>query len=254
MTTLFISDLHLCAQRPAITRLFLDFLRRDAKDAEALYILGDLFEYWIGDEAVSRDEYRSIIDGLRTASSSGTPVFVMPGNRDFLMGPEFERQTGCQLLKDPTIVKLYDTQVLLMHGDSLCTDDREYQAFREVVRSESWMRSYLAKSLDERDALFREYREMSKLATAQKRPEIMDVNQQAVEAVMREHQVHDLIHGHTHRPGQHFFDLDGMRARRTVLGDWCDQGSVLRCGDNGRSLEPLPLEQYSETTTAAPAS
>lgn len=252
MTTLFISDLHLCGQRPAITRLFLDFLQHQAKNAEALYILGDLFEYWIGDEAASQEHHRPIIDGLRALARSGTPVFVIPGNRDFLLGIEFERQTDCRLLEDPMIVDLYGTRVLLMHGDSLCTDDCEYQAFRKMVRSKSWMHAYLAKTLDERDALFRQYREMSKLATAHKKPEIMDVNQQAVETVMREHQTYDLIHGHTHRPAQHVFELDGQRARRTVLGDWYEHGSVLRCDANGWVLDTLPLAQPDHTTTATP--
>lgn len=252
MTTLFISDLHLCTERPAITRLFLKFLRQRGQDAEALYILGDLFEYWIGDDAALQEDHRPIIDGLRTMVRSGTPVFVIPGNRDFLLGPQFERQTGCRLLEDPTIVDLYGTRALLMHGDSLCTDDHEYQAFRKMVRSESWMRNYLVRSLHERDALFRQYREMSRLATAQKKPEIMDVNQQAVETVMREHQSYDLIHGHTHRPAQHVFELDGQRARRTVLGDWYDQGSVLRCDPDSWVLETLPLQQTSHATGTAP--
>jgi UDP-2,3-diacylglucosamine hydrolase len=239
MSTLFISDLHLCAERPAITELFVEFLRTRATDADALYILGDLFEYWIGDEAMSRDEYRPVIAGMRALLETGTPIYVMHGNRDFLMGAEFEQQTGAQLLPDPTLINLYSTPVLLMHGDSLCTDDVEYQAFRKMVRSEAWQRQYLAKSVTERDAISRRYRELSKSVSANKRAEIMDVNQDAVQTTMRQYHVHDLIHGHTHRPAQHHFELDGVRARRAVLGDWYDQGSVLRCAENEWVLQTL---------------
>lgn len=241
MSTLFISDLHLCAERPAITALFADFLRRRGATADALYILGDLFEYWIGDEAVSAEAHRPIIEALAALTGAGVPVYVLPGNRDFLLGAGFERATGCRLLADPTLIDLYGTRVLLMHGDSLCTDDVDYQAFRRMVRSESWRREYLAKSLAEREALSRRYRQMSKVATAGKRPEIMDVNAQQVEALMRQFRVHQLIHGHTHRPAQHLFNLDGHRARRTVLGDWYEQGSVLRCDARRWVLQTLSL-------------
>jgi UDP-2,3-diacylglucosamine hydrolase len=252
-TTLFISDLHLCAQRPAITELFLEFLRNEASNADALYILGDLFEYWIGDDAAQKDDYHPIIAGMRALRDAGPALYVMRGNRDFLMGTEFERQSGARLLPDPTIIDLYGKSVLLMHGDSLCTDDVEYQAFRKMVRTEAWQREYLGKSVAEREAISRRYRQMSKTATANKRPEIMDVNQSAVATVMREHQVYDLIHGHTHRPGQHDFDLDGRRARRNVLGDWYEQGSVLRCNAREWTLQVLPMLQHSAGKTALPA-
>ena len=241
MATLFISDLHLCAARPAITELFLDLLRNRASHAEALYILGDLFEYWIGDEATQQDEFHLIIQGLRAFTNAGVPVFVMRGNRDFLMGERFEKETGCRLIPDPTLIDLYGKTVLLMHGDTLCTDDTEYMNFRALVRNEKWQKEFLSRNLEERDAIFRSFREISKAATAQKKPEIMDVNQQAVESVMRSHGIHDLIHGHTHRPAEHIFNLDGRRARRRVLGDWYEQGSVLRCDENGWVLTALPL-------------
>jgi UDP-2,3-diacylglucosamine hydrolase len=253
MTTLFISDLHLCAQRPAITELFLEFLRDDAAKADALYILGDLFEYWIGDEAAGNGEYRPIIADMRALCAAGPPLYVMRGNRDFLMGAEFARQSGARLLPDPTIIDLYGKPVLLMHGDSLCTDDVEYQAFRRMVRSETWQREYLSKTVAERDAISRRYRQMSKTATANKRPEIMDVNQGAVATVMRQHQVYELIHGHTHRPGQHDFDLDGRRARRHVLGDWYEQGSVLRCDSHEWTLQTLSVRRRHAGSTALPA-
>ncbi|MEW6330352.1 MAG: UDP-2,3-diacylglucosamine diphosphatase [Pseudomonadota bacterium] len=241
-TTLFISDLHLCGARPAITALFLDFLRHRARGADALYVLGDLFEYWIGDEAAEQPEFRSMVQGLRELTAAGTPVFVMHGNRDFLMAQGFEKATGCRLLADPAKVDLYGTPTLLMHGDSLCTDDVEYMAFRAQVRDPAWQKQFLSMSVPERDRIVRDFREISKNSTASKKPEIMDVNQNAVEAIMREHGVQRLIHGHTHRPREHVFTLDGRPARRMVLGDWYEQGSVLRVDAQGWKLEGLPLE------------
>lgn len=241
-TTLFISDLHLCGTRPAITRLFLDFLRRRARAADALYILGDLFEYWIGDEAIEQEEFRAIVHGLRELTAAGTPVFVMHGNRDFLMADGFEKASGCRLLADPARVDLHGIPTLLMHGDSLCIDDIEYMAFRVQVRNPAWQREFLAKSVAERDRIVRDFREISKNSTASKKPEIMDVNQNAVEAIMREYGVRRLIHGHTHRPKEHVFTLDGQSARRMVLGDWYEQGSVLSVDARGWTLEGLPLK------------
>lgn len=238
-TTLFISDLHLCGQRPTITRLFLDFLAGEARTADALYILGDLFEFWIGDDAAGQDDFRAVVTGLRALTRSGTPVFVMHGNRDFLMGPGFEQATGCRLIADPVRIDLYGQPALLMHGDSLCTADTEYMGFRAMVRSPDWQRDFLAKSLAERNAIFGSYREISKATTLKKKPEIMDVTQHAVEAIMRQHGVHRLIHGHTHRPGEHVFDLDGARARRLVLGDWYEHGSMLRVNAKDWRLEQL---------------
>ena len=240
-TTLFISDLHLCGARPAITGLFLDFLRRRARASDALYILGDLFEYWIGDEAVEQEEFRSVIRGLRELTASGTPVFVMHGNRDFLMSDVFEKATGGRLLKDPAPIDLHGTPTLLMHGDSLCTDDTEYMTFRAQVRNPAWQKEFLGKSIAERDRIVHDFREISKNSTAAKKPEIMDVNQQAVESIMRENRVQHLIHGHTHRPREHVFNLDGRPARRMVLGDWYEQGSVLSVDARGWMLEGLPL-------------
>lgn len=240
--TLFISDLHLCGTRPAITELFLDFLRKRARTADALYILGDLFEFWIGDEAVEQGEFRAIVRGLRELTAGGTPVYVMHGNRDFLMADGFEKTTGCHLLADPTRIDLHSTPTLLMHGDSLCVDDIEYMAFRTKVRNPAWQREFLGKSVAARDKIVRDFREISNNSTASKKPEIMDVNQMAVEKIMREHGVQRLIHGHTHRPKEHVFTLDGQPARRMVLGDWYEQGSVLSVDARGWVLESLPLE------------
>lgn len=239
MHTLFISDLHLSTERPAINALFLDFLRTRAARAEALYILGDLFEYWIGDDVATQPEYQPLLAGLRALTQAGVPVFVMHGNRDFLVAQGFEQQTGCQLLPDPTVISLYGENTLLMHGDTLCTDDVAYLKFRLMVRNPDWVKMFLSKTITERVAIVRDYREISKTATAAKKPEIMDVNQVAVETILRQHGVRHLIHGHTHRPAQHRFELDGAPVRRTVLGDWYDQGSVLVCDPSGCTLENL---------------
>jgi UDP-2,3-diacylglucosamine hydrolase len=243
MATLFISDLHLSpSERPAVVDLFLSFLSETASQAEALYILGDFFEYWIGDETVLEGEFQPIIRGLQHLTRSGVPVNIMHGNRDFLIGEKFARETGCRLLADPALIELYGYKTLLMHGDTLCTDDVEYQRVRVQVRSQAWADTFLARSLAERNALMRDYREMSKNAVSAKKPEIMDVNQQTVLAVMKRHQVRHLIHGHTHRPGQHEFPLEGQIARRIVLGDWYEQGSVLRCDTNGWVLKNMALD------------
>lgn len=243
MTTLFISDLHLTAARPAINDLFYDFLAREARDAEALYILGDFFEYWIGDDAVEQAEYRPIVAALRAVADSGTPIYFMHGNRDFLAGERFARASGCRLLADPTRIDLYGTPTLLMHGDTLCLGDVDYLAFRKMVRDERWQHEFLAKPLAERERIARGAREESQRSTAQKAPEIMDVTPVAVADAMRAHGVRQLIHGHTHRPAEHVFDLDGAPARRIVLGDWYEQGSVLRCDAGGCKLECLPLRE-----------
>lgn len=239
MSTLFISDLHLAPERPAMVGLFLDFLQGRARSAEALYILGDLFEYWIGDDAGHAPEVQPITAALRTLTQSGVPVYVMHGNRDFLLGAEFEAATGCRLLADPSVIDLHGERVLVMHGDTLCTDDVDYLKFRAMVRNPPWIAGFLAKSIPERLAMVREVREVSKTAMAAKKPEIMDVNTDAVAAAFHAHGVRHLIHGHTHRPAQHRFDLDGQPVQRTVLGDWYDQGSVLSCDAGGCSLEAL---------------
>jgi len=226
-------------ERPAITALFLDFLRGRARSAEALYILGDLFEYWIGDDVAGQPEYRPLIAGLRELTAAGVPVYVMHGNRDFLLGAGFEQATGCTLIPDPSEISLYGEKTLLMHGDSLCTDDVAYLKFRAMVRNPDWVKMFLGKTIAERIAIVRDYREISKAATATKKPEIMDVNAGAVEAALRQHGVRHLIHGHTHRPAQHQLAQDGQNARRTVLGDWYDQGSVLCCDAGGCTLESL---------------
>jgi len=244
MTTLFISDLHLCGHRPEITRLFIDFLHDAAGQTDALYILGDLFEYWVGDDAVSDDQFRDGVAALRDFSARGTPLFVMHGNRDFLMRDGFERATGGRLLPDPHVIDLYGERVLLSHGDALCTADTQYMQFRRTVRSDAWQHDFLAKSFAERNQIVQSYRDISKATTASKSPEIMDVSQSEVVALLRTHRVTRMIHGHTHRPGEHHFDVDGKPAQRVVLGDWYQQGSVLRCDPSHWVLEAMPLRAH----------
>lgn len=239
-TTLFISDLHLDPRRPAVTALFLDFLAGLDSDCAALYILGDLFEAWIGDDE-DDPHFLEVLTGLRAATARGLAVSVMHGNRDFLLGDGFARKTGCKLLTEPALIDLGDERVLLLHGDTLCTDDGEYQQFRALVRDPAWQTQFLARPLAERRAMAAQMRETSRQRTGEKRAEIMDVNREAVAATMREHGVRTLIHGHTHRPAIHAFSLDGQPARRIVLGDWYEQGSVLRCEGNDCGLLSLPL-------------
>jgi UDP-2,3-diacylglucosamine hydrolase len=239
MATLFISDLHLSEQRPKIITLFLDFLNTRASKSEALYILGDLFEYWIGDEVGNLPQTQPVIQGLKQLTDAGVPVFIMHGNRDFLLGSKFEKATGCQIIDDPSIVNLNNTRTLLMHGDTLCTDDKDYLKFRSIVRNPDWQAEFLGKSIDERIAMANEYREMSKNAMDGKSPEIMDANQDAIAGEMLKNDTLLLIHGHTHRPGKHQFELNGKSATRIVLGDWYEQGSILSCDESGCDLESI---------------
>ncbi len=226
MPTLFISDLHLDDTRPQITDLFASFLAEKARGADALYILGDLFESWIGDDD-DAPLARRVAEGLRGLRDSGVPIHFMHGNRDFLLGVDFAERAGMTLLTDPTVVDLHGERTLLMHGDTLCTDDVEYQKFRTLVRNPVWQAQFLGKPLAERRAFAAQARGESRKQTAMKAAEIMDVNPDAVESAMRTHGVRRLIHGHTHRPATHRFDLDGAAAERIVLGDWYEQSSVL---------------------------
>ena len=237
--TLFISDLHLSDERPEITALFSLFLQNDAARARALYILGDLFEVWLGDDAVL-PAYQPVLDGLRALTASGVPVYVMHGNRDFLIGERFVELSGCRLLEDPTVIELDGKRTLLMHGDTLCTDDAEYQRFRTQVRNPDTQRQFLALPINERIAVAKHYRQESRERSRSKTEEIMDVNQGAVMDIMRRHGVYQLIHGHTHRPAVHSFALDNHSAQRIVLGDWYEQASILRCSLGKCRLETYP--------------
>lgn len=235
MATLFISDIHLGDEHPEISRRFVEFLSKEAPTAEALYILGDLFEVWIGDDA-AQAEHRPAIEALRQLSDKDVPIYVMHGNRDFLLGKDFEAMTGCQLIDDPTVIDLYGTATLLMHGDSLCTDDAEYIQFRNQVRSVEWQDNFLATSVEQRVQIAREYRNESISRKQNKSAEIMDVNRNAVMDMMRAHDVTQLIHGHTHRPAVHSIEIDGKSSQRIVLGDWYSQNSSLRCDKSGCNL------------------
>jgi UDP-2,3-diacylglucosamine hydrolase len=238
VTTLFISDLHLEPGQPQITEQFLTFLERARGRAEALYILGDLFDAWLGDDD-PEPEYRRVIDALRSLRASGTRLYFVHGNRDFLVGARFCAESGCELLDEHTVVPLHGENVLLMHGDLLCTDDVEYQAFRRMVRDPTWQRRMLAMSLAERAALAQQVKKQTRAAVMSKAEDIMDVNQKTVEDTMRRFGVRTLLHGHTHRPDVHRLTLDGEPATRIVLGDWYTQASVVTWDDKGFRLETL---------------
>ena len=231
MTTLFISDLHLHKQQPKNIEQFIYFLKNIAPDSKALYILGDLFEAWIGDDFIL-PEYNEVLQEIKSLSQSGVPVYVMHGNRDFLLHNTFEELTDTTIIPDPSLIDLDGQSVLLMHGDLLCTDDQQYQNIRKMVRDPKWQKELLSKTPEERITLAKQYREQSKAETANKPDDIMDVNQNEVKNVMREYKVTLLIHGHTHRPMFHDMDLDGTAAKRIVLSDWREQGSYLRCAGN----------------------
>jgi len=256
MTTLFISDLHLESGQPQIGEQFLSFLAGEAREAEALYILGDLFEVWLGDDDPN-PYYGGMKSALRELTDAGVPVYFMHGNRDFMIGEDFASETGLTILEDPTVVDLYGEKVLLCHGDSLCTDDVHYQQARAMTRNPEWQAMMLTKSVEERIALAMQARKQSMergeslgdeimdvnqdaVAAALVGDEIMDVNQDAVAAALEEQGVEVMLHGHTHRPAVHSLDLGDRRATRIVLGDWYEQGSVVRWDDDGPRLEVMP--------------
>lgn len=235
---LFISDLHLHPSRPNITRLFLDFLAGRARKCSSLYILGDLFEFWIGDDD-DRGIYDPVVEGIRKLTVAGIPVMFMHGNRDFLVGDRFAEQTGLVLLPDPELVVISGTGILLMHGDTLCTDDKDYQSFRQEVRSAAWTERVLNMPVSERLEYFHTLREASRKSIAEKAMDIMDVNRQAVRNVLEDSGADVLVHGHTHRPGMHDVRLHDRMARRIVLGDWYSSGSVLELADGEFKLETI---------------
>jgi len=231
---LFISDLHLAPERPQIIDLFERFVSEIAVRADTLYILGDFVEYWLGDDDRA--------EGLNTAFSAfnqlkeaGTNVFMMHGNRDFLIGDDLAARCHFQLIEDPLPIQIQNHPALLMHGDTLCTDDVDYQKFRTMVRNTDWQNDFLSKPLKEREQIALSLREQSKQATADKSPDIMDVNQDAVVETIRHHGISTLIHGHTHRPAIHEFEIDGNPVKRIVLGDWYETGSYLRIPEEGEA-------------------
>lgn len=224
----FISDLHLSAQTPGITQLFVEFIRGRARASEHLYILGDLFEAWPGDDCIDDpdDSYnRSIVTELQTFTDSGGKVSVMHGNRDFLLGASFAERSGCTLIADPYLLSLPSGQVILSHGDFLCTDDVEYQHFRTQVRSPIWREAFLQKPLVERKAIvaaLRQQSEVSKRAKQTQTNNPMDLNPRATDDFLREQGYATFIHGHTHHPAKHEHLIDGIHVERWVLSDWND--------------------------------
>ncbi|UGB39170.1 UDP-2,3-diacylglucosamine diphosphatase [Frateuria soli] len=241
MASLFIADLHLDESRPHITGLFERYLAsEEVRQADALYILGDLVEAWIGDDDDAQLPAR-IARATRAVRDSGRPVYFMPGNRDFLLGRDYADRAGLTLLQDGVVHDLHGRPTLLMHGDTLCTDDVAYQAVRRQVRTPEWKAHILAMPLEQRRAFAARARADSRAHTGAATESIMDVNDGAVAQAMRGAGVTRLIHGHTHRPAIHEFSLDGQAAQRIVLGDWYDQGSVLRVDTDGAALRGLSL-------------
>lgn len=234
MTVMFLSDLHLSAETPLLTGLFEQFLSDQARSASAIYILGDLFEYWAGDDDLNDPFNTRIVSAMRSCSMD-VPIHFMRGNRDFLIGPDFANASGATLLDDPTIVDLHGIPTLIMHGDSLCIDDTGYQEFRLMVRSADWKATFLAQPLAGRRSQIAALRARSEAEKRIKSMEIMDVNPNEVMRMMRLHGCTRLIHGHTHRPATHRFEIDGAPAERWVLADWRNEGAYLAC-ESGRWL------------------
>ena len=235
---LFVSDLHLCSSRPEINRIFFDFLAGPARSAQALYILGDLFDYWAGDDDLAEPFNASVALALAQSAQS-TPLYLMRGNRDFLVGARFAAATGARLIDDPALVDVCGTSTLLAHGDTLCTGDTGYQRFRSEVRSGGWSEAFLARPLAERKREILALRSRSEREKQAKPAAIMDADPEAVAALLRSHAYPRIIHGHTHRPARHLHEVDGRRCERWVLADWYAAGSYLRCDASGCRAETI---------------
>ena len=223
---LFISDLHLAPERPDIIQLFIQFLNNQAAQAQSLYILGDLVEYWLGDDDKA-EGLKTVFDTMQQLAKTGLKIYVMHGNRDFLMGEKFAQRCGCELIHEPYIAHLNNTPILLLHGDILCTDDLRYQELRKMLRNPAWQTDFLSKPVEEREQMAQALRKQSQEETQLKNTDIMDVNAQAVESAFIDNKVTLMIHGHTHRPAIHKLEINNKPATRIVLGDWYSQGSVL---------------------------
>ena len=236
MTTLFIADLHLSADRPDITDCFLRFMAHDTHGIDALYVLGDLFEMWIGDDDDS-PFHQQIKQAFRALTDRGVPCYFIHGNRDFLIGQRFSRETGVQLLPEHTVIDLYGTPTLVLHGDTLCTLDEAYQKYRKKVHNRFIQWLFFRLPLRTRQKIGQKMRGNSHKNNRAKSQSIMDVTPDEVLAKMTEFGVHQMIHGHTHRPDVHALSLHGQPATRIVLGDWYDHGSVLVCTPAGNTLE-----------------
>jgi len=233
--TLFISDLHLDESRPHITRAFFQFLETTAKNAEALYILGDFFDAWIGDDD-DQPLVQEVAEKLATLTQTGTQVFLMHGNRDFLLGETFARRCNATLLTDERCINLYGVKTLLLHGDSLCTADTEYMQYRNLVRTRAWQDQVLALPLSTRRAMAIESRNKSKNMNSLKADDILDVTPSEVEKVFQQYQVKRMIHGHTHRPARHPMIVEGKNCERIVLGDWHDSFWYINASENDCQL------------------
>lgn len=240
MAQLFVSDLHLEDARPDITRAFFHLLDALQGQFDVLYLLGDVFEVWLGDDTPSLCADQ-LADRLHALADAGIRVYLLHGNRDFLIGPHYADRCGAQLVAEPVLLQVAGQNALLMHGDVLCTQDTDYQAFRRMVRDPLWQQVFLAKPLDERMAIGRHLRDKSQQSAKDKADYIMDVTQEEVVAVMEQHQVNLLIHGHTHRPATHTVQLKSGTASRMVLGDWYQQGWYILADDHGAELEPFPF-------------
>lgn len=236
---LVISDLHIDPERPAITQAFFDFLKTTANGAEALYILGDLFEAWLGDDD-DTPVFLEAIAHIKAYADQGHRVYFMHGNRDFLIGEQFAKMANVTLLNDPTVIEYHQQQYLLMHGDSLCTLDDEYMQFRTMVRNPEWQHTILSKSLEERREYARAVRAQSRSMTSLKAEDILDVTPSEVVKAMQAHKVQHFIHGHTHRPAVHELTVDQQSAKRYVLGDWGENAWYLKIDQ-----EKVELHSYS---------
>ena len=239
MNSLFISDLHLTPERPAIARAFLSFMKGRALTADALYILGDFFDYWVGDDAME-PFHDDIARALRAYSETGRKLYLMAGNRDFALGKTFLRQAGAMRLKDPCVIELNSEKVLLMHGDLLCTGDQQYLRYRKVIQNPLVLAMLRMTPLSYRKNLGKKIRANSKTAKSRKSLEIMDVSQDEVLRMMQKYRVKTLIHGHTHRPAIHTGESGGFNGRRVVLGDWESHGWLVST-ERGLQLEKFEI-------------
>ena len=239
MHSIFVSDLHLSPERPHIVDSFFRFLAGTAARAESLYILGDLFEYWVGDDDRDEPFNASIASGLARLAGADVSVSLMQGNRDVLLGQDFARRCGARLVADPTLLDLHGTKTLIMHGDTLCTDDLDYQKFRASVHDPATQRNFLSQPLPERRKQILKWRVESEESKQRKTAEIMDVAPAAVENALRAHGYPRLVHGHTHRPARHVHVVDGHTCERWVLPDWYRRGGYLRCDSAGCTAAAL---------------
>ncbi len=237
---LFISDLHLAPERPDIIQLFLNFMDEQACSAKELYILGDLVEYWLGDDDKA-EALEPVFSKMKLAADNGLKIYLMHGNRDFLMGPQLAKRCGCTLIDDPYIADLNGTPAILMHGDTLCTDDVRYQELRKMLRNPAWQQDFLSRPLADRIVMAKALREKSAEETQSKDADIMDVNANAVNEIYNKHHISLIIHGHTHRPNVHITKLNNQKFTRIVLGDWYKKGSVLEFN----SADDFQLKEFN---------